>query len=648
MANQPTNGISEHAPPPPRRASTRANGNGTHAPGSAVQLPDCLPPHSYEAEAACLGGALISRAAARQILEALAREDFYLDVHRRVYDVLAYLERERDTPPDVLTVPEELRRRGQLESVGGLAYIGQLAESVPTARHVEYYARTVVEKSTLRKLIGAGNEIIALAHEQEREVAQIAERARGLVQRITLPRQNADFADGIYADELLRLALAEARWAVPGLIPEGLSVLAGRAKLGKSWLVLQILVAIAFGGQAIGVPVEQGRTLYLALEDTRRRLQTRLLQILGEADAEALARETDAETARLPLHLFTRWPRWGTGGKDRLYGYLERYPDTRLIVVDTYAKIADAAAAEGNAYEHDSKRWGELKLMADECGVSVLVVHHFNKLRAAEDWVDQISGSTGISGTADGILGFFRERDKGHAVIKVTGRDIEDAEDRVVSWDPHSAWTPSTLSPEDLARSREQEAVLAALRSIRREVKPADLAVVMERNPSTLRGLLRRMFLEGVLTCEDSRYGLPEWRGERGSGQQASRNGRVGSTGSTVETAVNTSTASTASRLTVDPVDPVDPVESVEGVESTFDFSAPREPCPELALPEDMEPGEREARRNAWGLGWAYQWPALFLCQGAEIPAGEEGWQHACTAWFVGYLARVPEKLARP
>src|SRR5688572_3440482 len=137
-----------------------------------MNLADHLPPQSLESEQASLGAALISRTALERVLERLQREDFYLEAHRRIYEVLAHLA-ERDEPADVLTLPEELRRRGQLEAVGGVAYVSALVESVPTAAHVEYYARTVEEKSTLRKLIDASGEITAMAHSQEQQVDDI-------------------------------------------------------------------------------------------------------------------------------------------------------------------------------------------------------------------------------------------------------------------------------------------------------------------------------------------------------------------------------------------------------------------------------------------------------------------------------------------
>src|SRR5207253_2368842 len=98
------------------------------------------------------------------------------------------------------------------------------------------------------------------------------------------------------AAELMRMKLPPPRWAVPELIPEGLTILAGRPKTGKSWLALHIAIAVATGGAVLtSSPVESGPVLYLAMEDTRRRLQKRLSKLLQGPPPEQ-------------LHIRTRWP----------------------------------------------------------------------------------------------------------------------------------------------------------------------------------------------------------------------------------------------------------------------------------------------------------------------------------------------------
>ena len=130
------------------------------------------------------------------------------------------------------------------------------------------------------------------------------------------------------ASDLLDAELPEPRFAVDGLLPEGLTFMAGAPKLGKSWLCLGLAIAVASGGRALGsIQVERGDVLYLALEDNARRLQDRLRLLLnGEAPPEG-------------LHLELEWPRLDNGGAEKLHEWLDEHANARLVIVDTYARI---------------------------------------------------------------------------------------------------------------------------------------------------------------------------------------------------------------------------------------------------------------------------------------------------------------------
>lgn len=130
-------------------------------------LPDL--PQSIDAEKATLGSILLNRDAIIAIAPWLQAEYFYLQRHAQIYEAMLTCYNAR-IPPDTRTVAEELRRRNQLEAVGGVLYLSELVESVPTSYHVEYYARIVEHTALRRRLITAGSKIAALGYDEQRDI----------------------------------------------------------------------------------------------------------------------------------------------------------------------------------------------------------------------------------------------------------------------------------------------------------------------------------------------------------------------------------------------------------------------------------------------------------------------------------------------
>lgn len=218
------------------------------------------------------------------------------------------------------------------------------------------------------------------------------------------------------AKDLMRHIFPEQRYAVPGILAEGLNLFAGAPKLGKSWFALNVAAAVAYGGLALDkIDVEQGEALYLALEDPPRRLQRRLELILGN------------EPAPDGLFIETVWEQLLEGGCDRLDAWLGEHPDCRLVVVDVFAKVRGISNGNVNRYEADYAAMASLKTIADKHGVAGLVVHHTRKA-SADDYIDSVSGTQGLAGAADAVLVLARSRGSADAKLRVTGRDVEEAE----------------------------------------------------------------------------------------------------------------------------------------------------------------------------------------------------------------------------
>lgn len=224
-----------------------------------------------------------------------------------------------------------------------------------------------------------------------------------------------------WGTELLQYEFPEAAWVVPNFVPEGLTILGGRPKVGKSWLILQFLKAIGTGGEIFGEQVKQRRCLYLSLEDYASRLQNRIKTQQWPSEWSV-----DFET-KLPKKL-------DKGGIDWLESEIED-KGYQFVVIDTISRAITKSVDQyrpGDTVSLGSK----LHSLAWDMNCPIVVIDHFRKpsLRDAYDVVDEISGSTGKTGVADTIMGIVRKRDFTSAQLLVTGRDIPE-KDLTLDWE---------------------------------------------------------------------------------------------------------------------------------------------------------------------------------------------------------------------
>jgi hypothetical protein len=298
------------------------------------------------------------------------------------------------------------------------------------------------------------------------------------------------------AADLLSMELPEPRWAVESIVPEGLSVLAGKPKLGKSWLAMDLALAVAWGGVALGsTKVEAGGVLFLALEDTRRRLQSRLKKLLSRTDA----------TAPTPLTLATAWPRQDDGGLLALIEFLGTHSGTRLLVVDTWAKFRPRKIRGKDSYEEDYDHAGPVKALADRFGVSILILHHCRKLDAS-DPIDSVSGTLGLTGCADAVLVLKRDRGRHDVVLFLSGRDLEEQE-LALQWDPaYCRWSIAGQA-EEYRMSQERAQVVELLRKSGKAMTPAEAAPLLGKPLGTVKSLFWHMAQDGhLLNTGDGHY----------------------------------------------------------------------------------------------------------------------------------------------
>ena len=217
----------------------------------------------------------------------------------------------------------------------------------------------------------------------------------------------------IDADTLLSTPMNKTLFVVDGLIPQGLSVLSGSSKIGKSWLMLWLGIQVASGQPVWEFETHKSDVLYLCLEDTYARIQSRLYKITDEAPAE--------------LRIATTSFQIGNGVEQQLEQYLTDFPQTKLVIIDTFQKVRDSKSTGGKSgmYAGDYDDVSALKNISDTYGIAVVVVHHVRKLKDATDPFNEVSGSTGITGAADTNFVLKRSRSDESGTLLATGRDIE-------------------------------------------------------------------------------------------------------------------------------------------------------------------------------------------------------------------------------
>ena len=199
---------------------------------------------------------------------------------------------------------------------------------------------------------------------------------------------------------------------IDGLLYRGTHLFVGSPKIGKSFLMAQLAYHVSTGTKLWGFDVRQGKVLYLALEDDYPRLQKRLYRMFGTAENENLFFSVSAHQL-------------GKGLDEQLDGFLQKHPDTSLVIIDTLQKVREVGG-ENYGYANDYQIITKLKGFTDRHNICMLVVHHTRK-QAADDKFDMISGTNGLLGAADGA--FILSKDKrtsNNATLEVSGRDQQD------------------------------------------------------------------------------------------------------------------------------------------------------------------------------------------------------------------------------
>lgn len=201
-------------------------------------------------------------------------------------------------------------------------------------------------------------------------------------------------------------------YMVPGILPEGMTLFVGPPKVGKSWFLLAVALAVATGGKALGrLDVQQRPVLLLALEDGHRRMQDRCRTLL---DREPIPAALNYMTTIQPGTVEATIKAW-----------LERQAGREpLVILDTLGKVQPPAMQGETTYQRDYKVGGRLKALADAIPGSSVIVNHHTRKATSDDFLDSVSGTQGLAGAADTIVVLSRKRQEDVGTLKVTGRDV--------------------------------------------------------------------------------------------------------------------------------------------------------------------------------------------------------------------------------
>jgi len=391
-----------------------------------------VPPQNLEAESSVLGGILLENEAINHVLELLRAEDFYRETHRKIFRAMIELT-DRSEPVDLITLGDCLKTRNELESVGGSAYLASLADFVPTAANIAYYARIVREKAILRTLITAATEIASRGYEEQGNVEEFLDTAEKVIFEISEKKIKAAFVSvGDMIKDTLKTVeklyeRKEMITGVPtgyddldkltaGLQPADLIIVAGRPGMGKTAFALNIATNAAFTGLGVAVfSLEMAKEqLVLRMLCSEARVNSSKVRsgYLGERDFPQLAKaagrlhETaiyiDDTPAISVLELRAKARRL----------VRDRTKKIGLIIVD-YLQLMRGMGTANNREQEISEISRSLKALAKELSVPVMALSQLN--RRVEDRTEKkpqmsdLRESGAIEQDADVIMFIYRE-----------------------------------------------------------------------------------------------------------------------------------------------------------------------------------------------------------------------------------------------
>ena len=315
----------------------------------------------------------------------------------------------------------------------------------------------------------------------------------------------ASEVDTFTAMSLRHKAFAPINWIVQGFLCEGLTLLAGRPKIGKSWLALDLALGVTSNQHVMGgISASHGDALVLALEDNPRRLQRRLRKLVPSSTTEWPSRLTFA----------TSWRRTDQGGVDDIREWAGRAAAPRLVVIDVLQAIRPLKTGKSsNGYADDYEALTTLQHLAGDLAIAILVLTHTRKIEA-EDRIDMISGTLGLSGCADTVM--VLDRSGQGTTLYTRGRDVEESE-RAMQFSGETCRWRILGDAGTVLRSEERKTVLSVFEEATGPLSPKQIMEACEMTDTSVWKILSRMAREGeVKKVDRGLYALPHRLNEKG------------------------------------------------------------------------------------------------------------------------------------
>jgi AAA domain len=290
----------------------------------------------------------------------------------------------------------------------------------------------------------------------------------------------------VSAGELLLRVHPPLREIIPGLLIEGLSVLGGRAKMGKSVLVGNLGLAVGCGGVALGrYPVKAADVLLICMEDGERRLKRRLERWIGEGTVPRMT-------------IATEWKRANEGGLEMIEGWLSDHPEAGLVIIDHLTLFRPRSESKSKRpFDEDYDAVRPLTELATKHRVAVVIVHHLNQRGEVNDPMELLSGTEGLPAGVDTAFILKRIRGASDAELHVAGRDVE-GQELALSFD-NDMWTWTVAGPVQPHYTEEEKETIDVVKELG-QCGPKDLAAAAGISVATAKKRLTASRDRGVLT----------------------------------------------------------------------------------------------------------------------------------------------------